>query len=218
MIGKQNASFKQSESMQNTATRIIASATTLFAQKGYAATSTKAICQSAGANIAAVHYHFKSKRGLYRQIISHFGSQSLARITQMLRPPLTEDEFRVRLEMFLESGIEQVIEQHEVAHIILRDIELPDGLCREVFRKSFLQARLRLEDFLKAAKKNGILRPSLDADMAAHFISTQILSQHYSNKGVSGLLKLGDLSDPAYRKRWMRETVNLLLNGVLRNR
>ncbi|GGG41892.1 TetR family transcriptional regulator [Caldovatus sediminis] len=45
--------------------RILAVAQTLFAEQGYAATSTRAIAQGAGVNLAQVHYYFGSKRELY---------------------------------------------------------------------------------------------------------------------------------------------------------
>lgn len=216
MSAKIRASLRRFESGRNTKARILAAATALFAQKGFAATSTNAICRSAGTNMAAVHYYFKSKKDLYCRVISHFGEQSLAKYANILRPPATEAEFRVRFELFLETCAESLIEQPELAHIILRDIELPDSPCRDIFKKTFLLTRLKLEEFLKTAQNKGILRPGLDADMAAYLISAQILSQHRSSKGVLGLLQPGDLAHPAYRQRWIRETLELFLNGILK--
>jgi AcrR family transcriptional regulator len=46
--------------------RLVLSALRLFAEKGYKATSTRQICDAAGANISAIRYYFGDKAGLYR--------------------------------------------------------------------------------------------------------------------------------------------------------
>ena len=50
----------------NVRDRILAVAQELFAQGGYAATGTRAIAQAAGVNLALIHYHFGSKRDLFK--------------------------------------------------------------------------------------------------------------------------------------------------------
>ena len=50
--------------------RIIASAITLFAQKGYDKTSVREIVSSAGVTKPVLYYHFQSKEGLLRAILS----------------------------------------------------------------------------------------------------------------------------------------------------
>ena len=44
--------------------RLIAAAERLFAEQGVGAVSLRAVMQAAQANVASVHYHFGSKRGL----------------------------------------------------------------------------------------------------------------------------------------------------------
>ncbi len=46
--------------------RLLASALQLFADKGFAATSTREIAQAADVNLAAIAYYFNDKAGLYR--------------------------------------------------------------------------------------------------------------------------------------------------------
>lgn len=49
--------------------RILQAAEALFIEHGYAATSLRAVTAGAGVNLAAVHYHFGSKEGLFQAAI-----------------------------------------------------------------------------------------------------------------------------------------------------
>ncbi len=52
----------------DTRARLRLAALRLFAEKGYAQTSTREICNEALANAAAIHYYFTDKAGLYRDV------------------------------------------------------------------------------------------------------------------------------------------------------
>ncbi len=51
-------------------TRLLFEASRIFSEKGYAKASTREICEAAGLNPAAIHYHFGDKDGLYRAVLS----------------------------------------------------------------------------------------------------------------------------------------------------
>jgi AcrR family transcriptional regulator len=57
------------DAADGTAARILDAAERLFAEHGIEAASVRAITQSAGVNIAAVHYHFGSKQDLVRALV-----------------------------------------------------------------------------------------------------------------------------------------------------
>ena len=58
---------------ERTGTRadLIDAALDLFGQDGFAAVSTRALTDRAGANLAAIQYHFGGKDALYRAVIDH---------------------------------------------------------------------------------------------------------------------------------------------------
>ncbi|MGW4650837.1 TetR/AcrR family transcriptional regulator [Kitasatospora sp. NPDC004289] len=58
--------------------RIIAAATTLFAEHGYDGTTTRTVAAAAGLNIATVAYHVGNKADLYREVmrLAHETEQS----------------------------------------------------------------------------------------------------------------------------------------------
>lgn len=49
--------------------RLLDSATRLFAERGFSRVPVRTICREAGANLAAVNYHFGDKLGLYREVV-----------------------------------------------------------------------------------------------------------------------------------------------------
>lgn len=54
---------------RDTRARVMAAASGLFAAHGFKKVTVRAICEQAGANIAAVNYHFGDKLGLYREVL-----------------------------------------------------------------------------------------------------------------------------------------------------
>lgn len=63
--------------------RLVREAARIFADKGFDAASTRAICQAASANVAAIHYHFGDKAGLYRAVLK----ASIDQVTAALPTP-----------------------------------------------------------------------------------------------------------------------------------
>src|SRR4051812_23822233 len=59
-----------SERDLETRARVLATATRLFAARGFKKVTVREICREARANIAAVNYHFGDKLGLYREVLS----------------------------------------------------------------------------------------------------------------------------------------------------
>lgn len=53
----------------DTEERLLQAAGEVFAEHGYRAATVRQICEAAGANIAAVNYHFRDKEGLYMAVL-----------------------------------------------------------------------------------------------------------------------------------------------------
>ena len=49
--------------------RLLEEARALFAADGFRRVTVRQICAAAGANVAAINYHFGDKRGLYREVV-----------------------------------------------------------------------------------------------------------------------------------------------------
>jgi AcrR family transcriptional regulator len=64
---------------QSTRALLLAAATDLLREEGYAATSTRAVADRAGARLSLVHYHFGSKRGLLLAVLEDLTERLLDR-------------------------------------------------------------------------------------------------------------------------------------------
>ena len=53
----------------DTKQRLLRAAGDVFSEKGYKAATVREICRMADANVAAVHYHFGDKAGLYKALL-----------------------------------------------------------------------------------------------------------------------------------------------------
>lgn len=65
--------------------KIINSAMILFANKGFGSTSTREICAHAGVNLSLISYYFKTKEGLYTNIIESIVNYGLSHMQEEIR-------------------------------------------------------------------------------------------------------------------------------------
>jgi len=200
----------------DTAERIMRVATRLFATHGYDGVSIKVLSETASVNIAAINYHFGSKEKLYRHIVESFGTKSLDRTLRILKTPSNPDEFRARIEMLLDYCTEIMVDQRDVVRMILRDSELIGDLCGDIYKKTFVRMSEALRIYMAAAKKNRVLGAHVDPDFAADYLNDQMISQFHNRKMRKLISKSGNMADSAYRSRWIQETINMFLNGILR--
>src|ERR1044071_9101740 len=66
---RQHSQSAQPVASERTRERLIDAAGEMFAELGFHHTTVRQICQRAGANIAAVNYHFRDKTGLYTEVV-----------------------------------------------------------------------------------------------------------------------------------------------------
>jgi AcrR family transcriptional regulator len=95
--------------------RLLDAAEGLFARKGYAGTSVREITASAECNLAAVNYHFGSKRKLYREVfrrrLGAMREQRLAAVEAAVRSAGdATDDYAATLLAFAQSFLEPLRE------------------------------------------------------------------------------------------------------------
>lgn len=127
----------------DTKSRLLEAAGREFAEKGFASATIRAICERAGANLAAVNYHFGDKQNLYTQAVieAHRGCVNLQPEPQALDGLEPAEELRALVRHFL-SNVLAVGSPGDWRHgLMLREMiqptEASDALVREVIRPRF---------------------------------------------------------------------------------
>lgn len=121
----------------DTVERILHSATILFAERGFAETSLRTITGMAGVNLAAVNYHFGSKKELIQAVFNRFLTPYSRELSKQLdelqadgRSPTAEELLRCMLKTLL-VATEEI---HEDPQIFMRLLGLAYTQSQEHLR------------------------------------------------------------------------------------
>ncbi|SMF01660.1 TetR/AcrR family transcriptional regulator [Pseudobacteriovorax antillogorgiicola] len=194
--------------------RVRIAATKLFAAHGYGRTTTKQICELAGANISSVNYYFNSKLDLYREILSSFLKGSGQLLDSLLKSCDSAEEFRFRYTLFLEQFLDRCLNEIETTTLILREAEMLSQETQDIF-ETFMENK-HLFQFLKEGQRNGFIKADIDVDCLAKLVWGQVMNVlRFSKFELQYHGK--DIHDPKYRLHWVKQIVEITLVGSLTN-
>ncbi len=123
--------------------RLIAAAGEIFAEQGFQSATVRDICAAAGANLAAVNYHFGDKLGLYSAVHqdAHRGAMERHPPSAGLAPGASTRE---RLHAFVRSFLYRLLDRGRPAwhgKLMAREINEPtaalDLLVEQAIRPNF---------------------------------------------------------------------------------
>ena len=77
--------ISKADQAAQTRTALLSAGRALFADQGYANTSTESIVQRAGVTRGALYYHFQSKTGLFRAVFEELRASGLQRILERIQ-------------------------------------------------------------------------------------------------------------------------------------
>lgn len=147
--------------------QLIIHATRIFAAKGYAAATTREICDAAGVNIASIHYYFGDKEGLYRAALLQPIDEMTAAIGRFDDPALSfEQAMRQFLTPFLApSNACEAGHDGDVMRMHLREMIEPSDVFREITAQAIVPAHDALAAVL--ARHCGLASPDADIHQLA---------------------------------------------------
>jgi AcrR family transcriptional regulator len=143
--------------------RLVLAALGLFAEKGFEATTTREICEAAGANISSIRYYFGDKAGLYRAVFTEPMGETKCHtnIGIYSELPLTEALARFFME-FLEP-LKKGEEIRLVMKLHFREMIEPTGIWQQEIDAEIKPQHEALVAILK--EHFGLQRFDVDADV-----------------------------------------------------
>ncbi len=123
---------------------LIQSARSAFASVGFAAASVRDIAGDAGVNPALVRYHFGSKDGLYRRVLSETMGQLSDRLRAAFRP---EGSPRERIHRAIAAYLDHLAEHRDTPRLIQRALLDADPTVRQIVKAHHRPLLRALEPF-----------------------------------------------------------------------
>jgi AcrR family transcriptional regulator len=150
---------------------LLKSASEVFAEKGYRNATIAEICEQAGANIAAVNYHFGNKETLYTEAWRHCFSESIK-----AHPPdggvsdnaAPEERLRGQVAALLGRIAD---ENNKEFLFVQKELVNPTGLLDEVIKEEIRPLHEKIETLVRK-----LLGPCA-SDMQVRFCVISIISQ-----------------------------------------
>lgn len=141
--------------------QLIKHATRIFAAKGFAGAATREICDAAGANVAAIHYYFGDKEGLYRAVLMHPIAHVTGQFGRFDDPSIPfEQVIRNVLGVFVDMALNDDPHELDVTRLHLRESLEPSAIFRDVVAQSIVPQHNALAALIAA--HCGMKKPDVD--------------------------------------------------------
>jgi TetR/AcrR family transcriptional regulator, mexJK operon transcriptional repressor len=192
------------EAIENlpTTERIIAAATKLFTETGYARTTTKAIAAAAGVNEVTIFRQFGSKKSLFLACLEAFNAAGFA---GTFARSLTGDYAADILTMAQAHLADSLANFEGVRLLICEASEIPE--IRVMMQQGYEQNLATIAAYFQSQIDAGVIRPNLDAVSLA-----QAFGNLFSNYQL--LLAANPEEAPAAQ---VQQFVDIFVKGTMRS-
>ncbi len=195
---------------KDTRTKLIDTATPLFADNGLAGVSVRELAQAAGANVAAVSYHFGGKEGLYHAVLEYQFepiAAALERIKTMSTLPPVE---RLSHYASLVAGVHH--QRPYLLRFVHSELTSPTAVFEAVIKKYIPRIFHFLHQSLAEGVAAGDFRPGLDLGFATISLAGILNFYFIVRPMASQLLPINEFSD----ERYVNQAFAIYLDGIRR--
>jgi AcrR family transcriptional regulator len=166
------ANIRNNRASVETRRRLIEAAGEVFAERGYSATTIREICSRAGANGAAVNYHFRDKAELYDTVLRYAHCAAQAEFTAATLPE--DGPADQRLAQFVHDFMLRMLDEGRPAwhgKLMSRETTEPTDAMQRLIEESW---RPRFELLVRIVRD--LLGPKVD-DLEVHRSAASVMGQ-----------------------------------------
>ncbi|MFK8137899.1 MAG: TetR/AcrR family transcriptional regulator [Bdellovibrionales bacterium] len=205
---------KAHKTTDQTRAQLIEAGKALFSEKGFDGTTVKEIANAAGVNISLISYHFDGKEKLYRECVGDHGGKLLEMAKRILTHCKSEEEFKIRLRMFIDECFMDFVEDPELSLMAFREAEQMNQQNDPVLHANYIRFFEKIIEFIKVGQSNGIAQTEIDPYISAgvlfgglsHFIKMNKIRETYFKKSIM---------EDATRNQAAEHITKIFLEGVL---
>ena len=156
--------------------RLLDAAATVFAEHGFSQATVREICAKAGANVAAVNYHFGNKQKLYEAVFEHLRKQMGEDVRHAAKLDGSPED---RLREFIRRFLRRLLDQGESCHgrLMAREMNEPTEALDRLVEGEIRPRMLALQSIVRDIA--GDLPPRAHAKIAASVVA-QMLHYHFA--------------------------------------
>ena len=194
-------------------TDILDAAERLFAQKGFARTTIKAIGREAGVNSALLYYYFAGKERLYHEVLGRLVDELVTRTSSRLEGGGTPG---ARLHAFVEAQAAVLAANPNFPRLMARELAESDAThAVDQIKHLAATAFRRLCDLIREGQQTGAFRSGLDPRFVAISIVAQVAYFFLARPAIRILLATGpDGPSPAVVRAFARHAADFALAAI----
>jgi len=199
--------------------KILKEAARLFAQGGFAATSTREIAKATGLNVSLISYYFGGKEGLYRAVIEDFATKVRTGMDSLIDEINQNQNFTVvELEQFLGKLVDRFLSIHwdspEIVRIMLREKASGMPFAKEIHANVFDKVASKVADIIRLAQGKGFVRKDLNPKLFLALFAESV-------NGFLAMQTIGIELDEecrqffADKEQFKEQTLKIFLRGII---
>ncbi len=161
--------IEQKIELSKAAMLILNVAESLFAQKGFKATSISEIAKKTSGSKANIYHHFRSKEHLYQEALE-LACERVFNVMELTNSPSSVGDARIQLKEYVSLHLKSMLEQPVSTNLIKR--ELMDNnqiegkmLAKDIFTNTFVKVASLVFDAKGIDKNSQDINASLQAFM-----------------------------------------------------